>query len=421
MIFAKGTILPDEQLPQVLEQLEREIICLRAQPPLAPQVVIEACGRLLERLDRGELDALIAQYATPQLLSALEQYRHLLRPESLEYKLDLETGGLLSGESRPFGRVRALPLGTLLHITAGNMDGLPAFSVVEGLLTGNVNLLKLPSGDSGLSLALLKLLTDTEPRLAPYVYVFSIPSSDKVSLQTLAGLSDGIVTWGGDEAVRAMRAMAPAGCKLMEWGHRLSFAYLSGVGREEELEALAGHIMKTGGLLCSSCQVIYLDTDDLSKARLFCRTFLPILERAAARVHQTPGQAAQSTLHGYEHLLELAVAESSAQVFQGRGCSVTLCPDRSLELSPLHGNVLVKCLPRGELARALFPQRGRLQTACLLCPPQEREELCRLLAQAGLTRITAAGHMSEPFLGECHDGEYPLRRYLRLVDVEASL
>lgn len=175
MIFAKGTVRPDEQLPQVLEQLPEDLIAVRSQPSLAPKVVIDACQRLLERLDRGELDALIAQYATPQLLSALEQYRHLLRPESLEYKLSVETGGLLSVEDRPFGHTAAVPLGTLLHITAGNLDGLPAFSVVEGLLTGNVNLLKLPSGDSGLSLALLKLLTDTEPKLAPMSTSFLSP------------------------------------------------------------------------------------------------------------------------------------------------------------------------------------------------------------------------------------------------------
>ena len=140
MIFAKGTVLSDEQLPRVLEQLEEDLIAVRSQPPLVSKVVIHACQQLLARLDRGELDTLIAQYATPQLLSALEQYRHLLRPESLEYKLSVETGGLLSGDDRPFGRTAAVPLGTLLHITAGNLDGLPAFSVVEGLLTGNVNL-----------------------------------------------------------------------------------------------------------------------------------------------------------------------------------------------------------------------------------------------------------------------------------------
>ena len=47
---------------------------------------------------------------------------------------------------------------------------------------------------------------------------------------------------------------------------------------------------------------------------------------------------------------------------------MTLRPGTALELSPLHGNVLVKCLPREELFPALRRHKGRLQTAGLLCP-----------------------------------------------------
>lgn len=419
MILANGALRPDSDLPKVLSSLEAEIDHTRSGPPLEAETVVEACSELLDRLDRGELDPLLSRFATPQLLDTLGRYRHILRPERLRDKLSVELDGLWTGERpRPFGHSVVLPLGTLLHITAGNMDGLPAFSALEGLLTGNVNLLKLPSGDTGLSLALLKLLTDTRPDLAPYLYVFSIPSADRPSLEALAGLADGIVTWGGDEAVRAARIMAPAGCKLIEWSHRLSFAYASGRPPEEEWYALARHILSTGGLLCSSCQVIYLDTDSLEEGRAFCQSFLPILERAAADRRPTPGQAAQATLHGYEHFLEQTVKNTGAQVFLGRGCSVTLCPDQELELSPLHGNVLVKGLPRSQLLSVLRRQKGRLQTAGLLCPAEERGELTALLARAGLTRITAAGTMSAPFPGEGHDGEYPLRRYVRIVDIE---
>lgn len=78
----------------------------------------------------------------------------------------------------------------------------------------------------------------------------------------------------------------------MSGATRLSFAYVSGRPPEEEWYALARHILSTGGLLCSSCQVIYLDTDSLDDGRAFCHSFLPILERAAAACHPTPGQAA---------------------------------------------------------------------------------------------------------------------------------
>ena len=41
-----------------------------------------------------------------------------------------------------------------------------------------------------------------------------------------------------------------------------------------------------------------------------------------------------------------------------------------------------------------------------------------LLIRTGVNRVTRAAHMSESFPGEAHDGEYPLRRYVRAVTVE---
>ena len=99
-------------------------------------------------------------------------------------------------------------------------------------------------------------------------------------------------------------------------------------------------------------------------------------------------------------------------------CSLTLREDRELELSPLHGNVLVKCLPQKALLPVLRRQKGRLQTAGLLCPAQDRPALTQHLARAGVTRIAPPGSMSRTLSGEGHDGEFPLRRYVRTVDIQ---
>ena len=74
------------------------------------------------------------------------------------------------------------------------MPGLPVYSALEGLLTGNVNLVKLPHGDKGLSLAAFSLLVEQEPRLAPYLCAFDLPSKESVDIKLLASLADGIVT-----------------------------------------------------------------------------------------------------------------------------------------------------------------------------------------------------------------------------------
>lgn len=417
MIFANGKLLPDAELDAVLSRLERELPQILSGPPLEAATVLDALDTLGKELDSGALDPLIAQFAPPGAREELEQVRPQISRAALEARLDLELGGL-SGP-RPFGHAEVRPLGVLLHVAPGNMAGLPAFTAAEGLLTGNLNLVKLPRGDRGLTLAVFRKLTEIEPRLSPWLYAFDIPSKDTAALGRLAALADGIVTWGGDGAVAAVRKLAPTGCKLIEWGHRLSFAYLSG-WEGSDLSALAEHIVSTGGLLCSSCQVIFLDTEYLSIGEQFCKKFLPVLEKAAASRYKTPGQAAQAALYARETALEQMVDRSGSDDlnFPGKLCSLTLRRDCELELSHLHGNVLVKRLPRGEIIPTLRRQKGRLQTVGLICPEGSREELTALLARAGVNRITAPGHMSHTFPLEAHDGEYPLRRYVRVVDVE---
>ena len=213
MIFAGGRLLPDQELNPVLGHLAEEVTQTLGGPPLAAETVLDALDALGRELDSGALDPLIAQYAPPGVREELERVRPQISREALEARLELELGGL-SGP-RPFGRAEVRPLGVLLHVAPGNMAGLPAFTAVEGLLTGNINLVKLPRGDRGLTLAVFQKLTELEPKLAPWLYAFDIPSGDTVSLKRLASLADGIVTWGGAGAIAAVRNMAPPGCKLM--------------------------------------------------------------------------------------------------------------------------------------------------------------------------------------------------------------
>ncbi|MEA4954984.1 MAG: acyl-CoA reductase [Pseudoflavonifractor sp.] len=422
MIFAHGTLLPDNRLPTLLDGLEGELNTTLAGPPLSAESVLSALDALGRRLAAGEFDNLLRRFLPAGELARLVEVFPLLTRDALEEKLRAELGPELFSPRR--GRqttTRLLPLGTLLHVAAGNQPGLGLFSVVEGLLTGNVNLLKLPREDKGLSLAALSLLTETAPELADFLYAFDLPSSRTEELRSLAALADGIAVWGGDGAVEAFRHLAPPGCRLIEWGHRLSFAYLSGTPAAEELDALADHIAATGQHLCSSCQVIFLDTADFSAVRAFAAAFLPRLEHAVLARRTGPWESARASLSGYTAFLERVTAgrETGEAIFRGRGCSVTARPDQELELSPMEGNVFVKPLPRAELLPVLRRQKGRLQTAGLLCPEGEREALAALLARAGVTRITWAGHLSNAFPGEGHDGEHPLRRYLRVVDVES--
>ena len=292
-------------------------------------------------------------------------------------------------------------------------------------MTGNINILKLPSADNGLSLKLIMQLIEYRPELKDYIYVFDTSSSDIQGMRKMADLSNAVSVWGSDMAIEAVRGLAPTGVKIIEWGQKLGFCYITKLDEVEdagkELEGLAKHIAQTKQLLCSSCQVIYLDTSDMEELKAFGKRFLPILENAVnGNKTEEIGVRARDTLVSYTQRLKayLGEEEKHDNVIRGKGCSVIISSDSDLELSPMMCNVLVKPLPRENIGKVLYEGRFHLQTAGLICPKEDREHLAELFTQCGLIRVTNSSDMSAYFPGECHDGEYALSRYVRIVNVE---
>ena len=424
MIFANGEIHPSNAQNRIFCELPEQICRTLETKTLRPDRVISALDKMGKRILSGEFSALVSD---PLLSDQVQFAARMLSHEALASKLRIELGENYdawhtseSVEGQGTYHRKTAPLGVLLHIAAGNMDALPAWSVIEGLLAGNINLLKLPQADHGMTIEFFRLLMEDLPEIRDYVYIFDTPSTDLAGIQRLAEFADGIAIWGGDAAVSALRKLAPVGCKLIEWGHRLGFCYISGKAPENELSALARHILQTRQLLCSSCQVIYLNTDDFSEVKAFSEHFLQILEREACGWSTADiGTTAELTLRRYVRELESIIADETPErlTFQGQRTSVTACPDNALELSDLNGNVLVKPLPRHQMMQILRRSKGYLQTAGLICPAEERVSLTDLLIRCGLNRVLPAGEMSAAYIGESHDGEYALRRYTRTVNV----
>lgn len=422
MILYRGEICEDKELPRLLERLEADCLETIAGQTIDRETVVAACDALARRVEAGDYDSVLQPFLTAFSIdpARFREALFLFKREALSYKLAVELGPEDLPDLTPPGRApirrRRMPLGVLFHMAAGNVDGLPAYSVVEGLLAGNVNILKLPAQDRGASLLLLRELVRLEPRLRDFVYVFDVPSTDLQSLERFAKIADAVVVWGGDEAVRAARTLAGPDTALICWGHKLSFAYAVPPVSDGDLEALADHICATGQLLCSSCQGIFLDTGDMGEVYALAERFFPILQ-AAARRHPPadPALRARATLELYAR--ELEADSGGRRICRGGGVSVTAAPDSRLELGLLAGNCWVKPLPRDQIVPRLKPRKGCLQTAGLLCPEGEREALSALLARAGVVRVTGPGDMSRTVPGEAHDGTYPLAAYTRIVEV----
>ena len=260
MILYQGKIMQNSRQEELIKSLKDNVnYPIIHNDLLSPEIVINACDKLAQKVLNGEFDSIVNPFLKIFNIND-EQFNNmvsLFTRESLEYKCGIE---LCDDEKVIDNKVirKRYPLGVLLHIAAGNVDVLPAYSVIEGLLSGNVNILKLPMGDSGFSVKLLYELISIEPLLSDYVYVFDVPSTETETLKKLADLCDGIVVWGGDAAVKAARNMSDVNTKIISWGHKLSFAYAELDAGDEQLENLAQSICDTNQLLCSSCQGIFV-------------------------------------------------------------------------------------------------------------------------------------------------------------------
>jgi len=405
-------------------ELEERILRTLAGPALQPEQVIRACDALSQKLSEADYLPLLMAAGMPEAQARRElvEARLMLSRGYLEHRLALELGEL-PGQFVPYGSSAAVrqeyrPLGVLLHIAAGNMDALPAFSVLEGLLTGNINLLKLPGSGDTLSTMILSELAQTEPLIADYALVFDVSSRDTESLTQLAALADAVVVWGRDEAVRAVRALAPPEIRIIEWGHKISFAYISGDAPDEALRGIAQNMCETDQTLCSSCQGVFVDSADYGDAVNFAERFFGILdEHAKANPRSSdPFLDAQKTLEMYTEELESYRAEK--KVYRTERCGVIAYGDCPLTASYMFRHCWVKPLPRERLLPELSKYKNHLQTAALVCEESERSVLESLLLKTGVVRITSGTNMSRAYCGMPHDGEFALRRYVKIVSCE---
>jgi len=420
MNLIKGEVVSNEILDTYFECLDEYINETLQKPLLSSEVVINACDKFASTLQDTEVVPILEGLgmSNEMINDNIKQLRVMFSAEYLRTRLDLEIGSLTI-KRKPMDIEHEVveqiyPLGVLFHIAAGNMDGLPVLTVIEGLLTGNINLLKLPSVDGGISIMILQKLCAIEPILKDYIYVFELSSKETMSISKLINLSNAVVVWGADETVAAIRKITPASIKLIEWGHKLSFAYITKQGMsEEELEGLAHNICSTNQLLCSSCQGIFVDTDNEKEAVEFAEMFSTILDDVSKGYNDIPLSAkAQCRLQLYT--MEL---ESKNIIYSNDGTSVYCESDSNLTSSIQFRNVWVRCLSKDKIIANLHKYKGILQTVALLCANDEKEEISSRLFKAGVVRITSGKYMSSVYCGMPHDGEYALSRYIRRVSM----
>lgn len=419
MYLINGQLSADVDLDQALVQLH-QTLPQSLRTPLDSATVLAAAAHFAQQL----------QSAMPALPLDDEQRQALInfcQPQALQYKLERELGeqadSLRRIDYRQAHFERWCPLGLVVHVTPGNAPLLACCAMIESLLAGNVNWLRPSSSDQCLTAQLLHALVHSDPsgRLRHYVAVLPVATAQ---IAQLCPSANGVSAWGGETALRAIREQLPLGCRWIDWGHRISFAYLTpDAASPQSLEALVDEVCRLDQQACSSPQWLLVDSDDPAVLEAIGADLAEAFARRAEHwpaLLPTVEEASEISTQAMMARLSLSFSTVTGRVWSAPGWRVIWTHDQVLAPSPLFRTLRRKPLPRQRLTEHLLPWRNVLQSCALICDEAQIGELARELIAAGVSRIAPVRAIHDGYSGEPHDGVYALQRLSRRVSVSVA-
>lgn len=364
---------------------------------------------------RVNLNATLRTYRAPQLQRFVAE--DLGSADLLDGFAPRVTGGLTHAEGATL----------LTHIWAGNVPGLPLWSLVSGLLVKAGNLGKVSAGEPLLASVFARTLAQLSPAVGNACAVLWWDRQDEATAQTVWGASEAVIAFGGDTALAELQRQMPPGVRFLPHGHKISFG---AVGREAlsatrapRMARLAAEdVVRHEQQGCYSPQVFYVERGGQVSPQEFAERLAAELQQLDSRFPRPqPGLAQAAQLAQWRSRLEWA--DDVTLIGQPEhGWSVAFhAKPQPLAPGPLHRCVQVVALDAlDELPQWLAPRRRHLQTAGLAVAPERLQALALLLAECGVTRLCALGQMPLPAPGWHNDGRPSLLDLVNLVDLEAS-
>lgn len=399
---------------------------------LATEELLTACDTFSQQLTTGkypELKEALHNDGIPNADEVIASLAGFLTRKSLEKKLTAELG-----TTDPFKIQRVdykephyeswSPMGVLVHITAGNSPIVAPMAAVEGLLSGNINIIKVASNAGVFPARFLEILGQ-HANIGKFIYMLGISSKQTDILQQIIDLADCVSAWGGEEAIKSIREMTPQGIPVVAWGHKISFSYITPEAIcEKTINDLVHSMCRNEQQSCSSPQCAMIDTENPDDVYRFGAMLAEGLERARENYPlQAPDAAQAAEITAVTQLYRADLCFEKGKVIEAKDhlYRVLINEEAKFMPSPLYRTIWVSPLPHSALVGTLRSMRQYLQTAGLACDFKDVYKLTNLLYRAGITRVTPLRTMNVSYTGEPHDGLFALPRFLKRVSFRTEL
>lgn len=436
------------QRPETLSQVDVEEICqksLEVQEQIANypfdkvEVVLEKLRNIWK--DPKSSYRVAAQQTLPSYTGfsdemvqlGLEELAQMLDSELLKVKLNTELRGIPRSlgykyDAKANRLLQYKPLGTIFHVLSGNVFLVGPGSFIQGLITGNVSILKMSSQENFFMPLFMKSVqeVDTDKVVSSSVALLEFSSQNKSVIDTFKKNVDGIVIWGGEEAVQAYRDQTPARTRVVVFGPKLSFALVTAKGFEQaDIKQVSLNLAKELAIwdqnACTAPQICYVQ--GLQNAQALVGALPEALSEyqkkwpagtlsadAAAEIRKWRGVAEMSEALGEGMLRDSGLTSLD--------WTVILTKELDLQPSPLHRTIRIVPFENEPMIENVVKHyRGYLQTVGLVADPEEFLKLAQMFSKYGAQRIFPLGQMSGGDIDDPHDGQYDLPLFLELIAI----
>ncbi|WP_169306726.1 acyl-CoA reductase [Cohnella pontilimi] len=412
------------------ERLRPGITAARARPVAYYLNLLDEVGKLWSNPGyRAPIVPMLAASTghSPELVEyEIDTLSRLLTRDYLASMVEQELGSINILDSwiqAPGLRLRRQSRGLLLHNLAGNALIVAPLSLAYGLITKNVNLVKIPTDEPIFAAAFAQSILSVSPELADELAVLQWSGSDQSVYRALFPLLDGVIHWGGEQSQRSIAHLAAEhDVPLLAHGPKFSFTYLDGplpCDLADLAEGIASDLVLWEQKACSSPRFILVRADTgYSDAEAIAEALALSLQKATVRWPVTPsdvGRGVRVAAHRHQYELQLGLSGQGKVLASADSQSWTvvlskILPDHAAINASTDRFVFVCPVASNEEVLAYLSSFGRHQRRLFQVMAYEGNDSDFLdtATQLGVARISRIGEMSCPAPGASHDGGYNL-------------
>ena len=326
-------------------------------------------------------------------------------------------------------QIMAHPQGVITHWLAGNVPVLGMISLIQGIITKNVNIVKLPR-ENGLVLPLIasqiasiefnfdnRIIKGSD--LLSCCMLIYCDKDDRKGQEILSINSDIRVAWGGKEAVETVMSLPRKyGTDDVIFGPKYSFAV---IGRDsfniDKLKnitynlALDGSVFEQQG--CNSPHTIFVENGGEVSPLDFAKSLAVSMDDALKRIPRSPVSAdeANTTIN--------VRAEYSfmGRVFSSKGTEWTVIYSEEKGLAEASYSRTIFVRPVDDITEIFsFIEKNKHQTLGLCIRENEKKRFAKEATKMGIERVTELGKMS--VFDYPWDGMFPIDRFVRWTSLK---